>query len=78
MFRYRIDVMKELAEMGYNTARLRHEKLLAQKTMTDIRAGVVVGINALDTLCRLLDLQPGQIIRWYPDDDAKDEQGDKA
>lgn len=67
MLEFKIDVLEELKAKGYNTNRLKIEKLLAQQTIQNIRNGKVPGNIALDTICRLLNKQPGSIIRWVPD-----------
>lgn len=64
MFRYKIDVLQALKEKGYSTYRIQKEKLLGHTTLSDIKAGKVVGIIALETICRLLDCQPGDIIEF--------------
>lgn len=64
MLRYKIDVMAALAAAGYNTTRIRKEKLIGEASLQDIRNGKVLGIKYLETLCRLLDLQPGDIIEF--------------
>lgn len=71
MLRYKIDIMKELKSIGYNSRRLRTEKLLSEGTMTNIRAGVIMRPESLDTVCRLLKCQPGMLIEWLPDDKAE-------
>lgn len=70
MLKYKIDVLEELREAGYNTNQLRVNKLIGQASIQQIRAGKVVGIATIDTICRLLDCQPGNIIKYVPDEDA--------
>ena len=64
---FKIDIMKELKKRGYNTTKIRKEKLLSESTLTSIRKGVVPCAKLL-TLCELLELQPGSIIRYVSDD----------
>lgn len=64
MFKYKIDVLEALKGAGYSTYRLRADKLIGCQAITDIKAGKVVGIIALETICRLLDCQPGDIIEY--------------
>lgn len=68
MFEYRIDVIAELQEAGYSQYRLKKEKLMGDATLQDLRSGKIVGIKTLETICRLLDCQPGNIIRYVPDE----------
>lgn len=64
MLKYKIDVLETLKEAGYTTARLRKEKLLGENAIQAIRENKVVGIIALDKLCKILDMQPGNIIKY--------------
>jgi hypothetical protein len=62
MFGYKIDVLEALKKSGYTTTKLRREKLLGENAIQSIRKGEVVGINALDKICCLLEMEPGEII----------------
>lgn len=64
MLTYKIDVLESLKEAGYNTGRLRKEKLLSESAIQDIRSGKMIGIKSLDLVCGLLDMQPGNIIKY--------------
>jgi putative transcriptional regulator len=59
--------LAELKKRGYPSNRLIREKILASATVQQIRDGKVVGNIALNTLCTLLQKQPGSIIKWIPD-----------
>lgn len=64
MLTYKIDVLETLKESGYNTTRLRKEKLLGENAIQSLRRGEMVGIIALEKICALLDVQPGNIIKY--------------
>lgn len=64
MFVYKFDVLETLKESGYNTTRLRKEKLLGENAIQSLRRGEMVGIIALEKICALLDMQPGNIIKY--------------
>lgn len=64
MFVYKFDVLETLKESGYNTTRLRKEKLLGENAIQSLRRGEMVGIIALEKICSLLDMQPGNIIKY--------------
>ena len=68
MLKYKIDVLETLKEAGYTTTKLRREKLLGENAIQYIREGKPVGAKALDALCRLLDMQPGNIIKYVEDE----------
>jgi DNA-binding Xre family transcriptional regulator len=67
MLVYKIDVIETLKESGYNTTRILKENILSQSAMQKIRHGEMVGAKTLDQLCRLLDMQPGNIIKYVED-----------
>lgn len=64
MLKYKIDVLDTLKESGYTTTKLRKEKLLGENAIQSLRHGDMVGIIALDKICTLLDMQPGNIIKY--------------
>lgn len=68
MIVYKIDVIETLKEAGYNTTRILRENLISQSAMQKIRKGEMVGIITLDQICKLLDMQPGNIIKYIPDE----------
>lgn len=68
MLVYKIDVLEELKEAGYNTTRIRREKLISEASLTRIRRGEMVAIETIERICRLLDMQPGNIIKYVPDE----------
>lgn len=68
MLKYKIDVLQALKNKGYNTTRIRRENLVNEKALTSIRRGDMVGHIVLDKLCGLLELQPGDIIEYVPDE----------
>lgn len=71
VFVYKFDVLETLKESGYNTTRLRKEKLLGENTIQSLRRGEMVGIIALEKICNLLDMQPGNIIKYVEDTPEK-------
>ena len=74
MLEFKIDVAEELKKKGYTTYRIQKEKLIPQSTYLDMKAGKVPGAKTLDTICRLLNKQPGSIIRWVPDPEEGEEE----
>jgi putative transcriptional regulator len=64
VFVYKFDVLTALKEAGYTTTRLRKEKLLGENAIQSLRQGEMVGIIALEKICKLLDMQPGNIIKY--------------
>ena len=61
---YRMDVLQALKEKGYTTYKLRNEKLLSESTLQKLRKGKGVAWENLETLCRLLQCQPAELIEY--------------
>ena len=59
---YRIDILEKLKENGYTTYKLRKEKLLSESTIQKLRSGLPVSWENIETLCHLLNCQPGDIL----------------
>ena len=62
MIRYRMDILSALKEKGYNTNRLRKDKLLAESTIQQLRENKLVSWTNIDRLCDLLECQIGDIL----------------
>lgn len=65
---YKANILKELKLAGYNTNRLRVERILGEATIQKLRMGELVSWKNIDTLCRLLQCQPGDLVEHVPDD----------
>ena len=65
--RYKIDVLAALKEKGYNTTKIRTEGLLSQSTLQKFRNQQGVSWENLETLCRLLDCLPGDLMEYIKD-----------
>lgn len=65
---YKFDVLQALKEKGYNTNRLRKEKLLSEGVIQSLREGKAISFNNLDKLCKLLDCQPNDIIKYVEEE----------
>lgn len=61
---YKFDVLAELKAAGYNTTRLRREKLLAEDTIQHLRKKRLVSWRNVDRLCQLLNCQPGDLVEY--------------
>lgn len=77
MIRFKIDVLQELKNKGYNTGIIREKKLIGENALQTIRRGGVPGIKSLNAICSLLKKQPGAILEYIPDP-APDPQENKT
>lgn len=71
MICYKMDILQALADKGYNTYRIKQDKLLSESTVQSLRAGKMVGIKSIDTICRLLECDVGDVIKYKDDYVAK-------
>jgi putative transcriptional regulator len=65
--KYKIDVVASLKEKGYYPQRIRKEKILSESTMTKLRQNQPVSWENIETICRLLECQPGDILEYQED-----------
>ncbi len=69
MLRYKLNLQLELKEAGYSTYRLRQEKIIPESTLQKLRAGnTSITLESLNTICNILQCQPGDILEWIPED----------
>lgn len=68
MIRYKIDVMEELKKKKITPKMIRDNGWISEATLQNIRNKKPVTFSTLDTLCRLLKKQPGQILEFIPEE----------
>lgn len=68
MIVYKINVLERLKDAGYNTARLRREHMLGENAIQYLRDDKMVGARALNSICSMLNAQPGDIIEYRKDE----------
>jgi len=59
---FKIDVLAALKEKGYNTNRLRTDKLLSEGAIQSLRSHKPISWGSLEKICSMLDCQPGDIL----------------
>lgn len=67
--KYKMNVLNELKAAGYNTNRLRKEKLLSEGTIQNIRDGRIINAANLAKICQLLNCQPGDIMEYVEEEE---------
>lgn len=65
--KYRIDVLAALKDAGYTTYRIRQEKLLGESVLQQLRKGELVSWANFSRLCSMLEIQPGDLLKYVPD-----------
>ena len=67
--RYRIDVLQALKDNGFNTNKLRKEKLLSEGAIQRLRHSEPVSWSNIEQLCKLLQCQPADIMEYVEDNE---------
>ena len=66
--KYKIDLLAALKEAGYNTNTIRKEKIMGEAMLQKIRSGQMVSWATLETICELLECQPGDLIEFVKEE----------
>ena len=64
---YKIDILESLKSKGYNTNKLRKEKLLSESVIQGLRENRYITLPNISTICSLLECQPGDLLEYVPD-----------
>lgn len=68
---FRANILAMLKEKGYNTTKLRRDKLLAESTIQQLRKGELVSWANISRICAMLNCQPGDILEYVPEELAQ-------
>ena len=71
MYRYKIDVVKALADRGYNSYKLKKSGILSQGTIYKIRDNGNITLETLNAICIILRCQISDIIEIEATDKEK-------
>lgn len=72
--KYTIDILEALRNKGFSTYRIRKEKLLSEGTIQKFRSNdTSVTLSNIETICKLLNCQPSDIMEYIPDPENKNE-----
>ncbi len=63
-----LDILGKLSEAGYSSYRIQKEGLIPSSTLTRIRNQEPINTTTIDTVCRLCECQPGDLMIYRPDD----------
>ena len=71
MIKYKINILEALKNKSYTAYKLRKDNILGEAIIQNFRKNEVVNINSktINTLCTLLNCQPGDILEYVPDED---------
>lgn len=69
--KYKVDVIAKLKEAGYNTSTIRKKKIMGEAMLQKLRTGQMVSWATLETICDILNCQPGDIIEYSQEADLQ-------
>ena len=75
--KYKTNVLALLKNNGYTTYKLRKEKILGESTLQKMRTNILLSWAELNTVCTLLNVQPGDILEFIPDDEPNETQSEQ-
>ena len=70
---YKMDVLAELKKAGYNTNRIRKEKIMGEAMLQKLRQEELVSWATIEKLCELLNCQVGDLIEYVKGEEPKEE-----
>lgn len=68
LIKYKINLLLALKNVGYNTNKIRKEKVFTEAQLQQMRENKLLTQKALNKVCYLLECQPGDILEYIPDD----------
>ena len=71
---YKRDILAALKEAGFNTNRLRKDKLLSEGVIQSLRENKYVALQNISKICELLDCQPGDLLEYVREPADRPEQ----
>ncbi len=66
MIKYK-NVFEQLKEAGYNSTRIRNEKIFGERTLQNMRDGKMVSLETINTICTLTNKRIEDIIEFVPE-----------
>lgn len=66
--RYKIDLLEALKKAGFSTYKIRQEGTINQTALQRIREGKLISWEQLANVCKVLNLQPGDILEYVRED----------
>ena len=61
-------LLKLMEEKNLTTYKIRQERILSENTLQSIRKGKSITLDSVASLCKALDCQPGDILKYVPDE----------
>lgn len=64
MIQYKIDIMEALQRIGITSTTCKQDKIFSQSIYTRLKRGELVGLDTINRLCCILEMQPRDLIRY--------------
>lgn len=68
------DILTKLKDAGYNTGRIRKEKILSESTLQRLRNGTTITTETIDTICKLIGCRVEDLIEFTPSEEEKKDE----
>ena len=68
MLKWRVTILDELRNAGYNPYKIRKTRLFGESTVQRMRHQKLVSWAEFDRLCRVLGKQPGDLLEYCEDE----------
>lgn len=65
--RFKFDILSALKQKGFTTYKIRKDGVLSGSTLQKLRNGEPLSWDNIETICRLLSCQPGDIMEYVED-----------
>jgi len=72
-----LDVMMAKRKIGLTELAKEVDITLANLSILKNNKAKAVRLSTLDAICKALECQPGELLEYVPEDDCKEETGDK-
>ena len=66
--KFKFDTLQALKGKGYTPYKIRDKKILSESTVQKLRKGSPVSWENIEALCKLLEVQPGDLLEYVPDE----------
>lgn len=69
MLKYKFNMADALERAGFNSYKAKTTGVISQDTLKKVKnESTDISLKALNGLCSILDMQPGAILEWEPDE----------
>ena len=71
---YKFNVLDALKERGYSSYKMRKDKIMGERTIQQLREGILVSWENIAKICDMLQCQPGDFLTYIPDGNSLDKE----